>query len=230
MEIVILLSGIVIGAVAGWLIAKYKFSADNASLAIEQEKARALASQTLDLKKELDQLRQTNLEMNTSLSSAEADYRNLQEKLTDQKKELETLQERFTVQFENLANKIFEEKSKKFTEQNKTNLTDVLKPLGEKITEFEKRIDLSHKDSIAKNASLFNELKNLKELNLQMGEDARNLTRALKSDTKTQGSWGELILETILEKSGLEKVGNTQCRKRFIPKNQDILSLTQKWV
>lgn len=205
MEIVILLTGIVIGAVAGWLIAKYKYSASNASLAIEQEKTRTLSSQNLDLKKELEQLRHDNLELNTSLSSTEANYRNLQEKLTEQKKELETLQNKFTVQFENLANKIFEEKSKKFTEQNKANMADVLKPLGEKIVEFEKRIDLSHKDSIEKNASLFNELKNLKELNLQMGEDARNLTRALKSDTKTQGSWGELILETILEKSGLEK-------------------------
>lgn len=205
MEIVILLAGIVIGAIAGWLIAKYKYSADGGSLAIEQEKTRALTSQTLELKKELEHLRHTNLELNTSLSATEANYRNLQEKLADQKKELETLQEKFSVQFENLANRIFEEKSKKFTEQNKTNMTDVLKPLGEKIIEFEKRIDLSHKDSIEKNASLFNELKNLKELNLQMGEDARNLTRALKSDTKTQGSWGELILETILEKSGLEK-------------------------
>lgn len=205
MEIVILLAGIVIGAIAGWLIAKYKYSADGGSLAIEQEKTRALTSQTLELKKEQEHLRHTNLELNTSLSATEANYRNLQEKLADQKKELETLQEKFSVQFENLANRIFEEKSKKFTEQNKTNMTDVLKPLGEKIIEFEKRIDLSHKDSIEKNASLFNELKNLKELNLQMGEDARNLTRALKSDTKTQGSWGELILETILEKSGLEK-------------------------
>ena len=200
-----MLAGIVIGAIAGWLIAKYKYSADGGSLAIEQEKTRALTSQTLELKKELEHLRHTNLELNTSLSATEANYRNLQEKLADQKKELETLQEKFSVQFENLANRIFEEKSKKFTEQNKTNMTDVLKPLGEKIIEFEKRIDLSHKDSIEKNASLFNELKNLKELNLQMGEDARNLTRALKSDTKTQGSWGELILETILEKSGLEK-------------------------
>ncbi|HOO09672.1 MAG TPA: DNA recombination protein RmuC [Cyclobacteriaceae bacterium] len=205
MEIVFLISGVAIGAVAGWLVAKYKHSSDNASLAIEQEKARALAAQAADLKKELGQLRHDNLGLNTSLSSTEADYRNLQEKLAEQKKELEALQGKFTVQFENLANKIFEEKSKKFTEQNKTNLSDVLKPLGEKITEFEKKIDQSHKDAIAKNASLFNELKNLKDLNLQMGEDARNLTRALKSDTKAQGSWGELILETILEKSGLEK-------------------------
>src|SRR5690606_28427411 len=96
-------------------------------------------------------------------------------------------------------------KSRKFTEQNKSNLVDMLKPLGEKIVEFEKRVDQTHKESIEKNASLFNELKNLKELNLQMSEDARNLTRALKGDTKTQGAWGEFILESILEKSGLEK-------------------------
>ncbi|HCM75283.1 MAG TPA: DNA recombination protein RmuC [Cytophagales bacterium] len=205
MEIIILLTGIIVGGLGGWFIAKFKFSADNSSLAIEQEKSKALVTQILDLKKELEQLRHLNTELNSSLSATEADYRNLQEKLAEQKKELENLQEKFTVQFENLANRIFDEKSKKFTEQNKTNLFDVLKPLGEKITEFEKRIDQTHKDSIEKNASLFNELKNLKDLNLQMGEDARNLTRALRSDTKTQGSWGELILETILEKSGLEK-------------------------
>jgi len=205
MEIIILLTGIIVGGLGGWFIAKFKFSADNSSLAIEQEKSKALVTQILDLKKELEQLRHLNTELNSSLSATEADYRNLQEKLAEQKKELENLQEKFTVQFENLANRIFDEKSKKFTEQNKTNLFDVLKPLGEKITEFEKRIDQTHKDSIEKNASLFNELKNLKTLNLQMGEDARNLTRALRSDTKTQGSWGELILETILEKSGLEK-------------------------
>lgn len=205
MEIIILLTGIIVGGLGGWFIAKFKFSADNSSLTIEQEKSKALVTQILDLKKELEQLRHLNTELNSSLSATEADYRNLQEKLAEQKKELENLQEKFTVQFENLANRIFDEKSKKFTEQNKTNLFDVLKPLGEKITEFEKRIDQTHKDSIEKNASLFNELKNLKDLNLQMGEDARNLTRALRSDTKTQGSWGELILETILEKSGLEK-------------------------
>lgn len=205
MEIALLLAGVGIGVLAGWVIAKARYSSDLASLAIAEEKANTMGAQIADLKRDLETLRNKNVDLNSSLSATEADYRNLQEKLGDQKKELETLQEKFSVQFENLANKIFEEKSKRFTDQNKSNLFDVLKPLSEKITEFEKRIDQTHKDSIEKNASLFNELKNLKDLNLQMGEDARNLTRALRSDTKTQGSWGELILETILEKSGLEK-------------------------
>ncbi len=205
MEIALLLAGVGIGVLAGWVIAKARYSSDLASLAIAEEKANTMGAQIADLKRDLETLRNKNVDLNSSLSATEADYRNLQEKLGDQKKELEALQEKFSVQFENLANKIFEEKSKRFTDQNKSNLFDVLKPLSEKITEFEKRIDQTHKDSIEKNASLFNELKNLKDLNLQMGEDARNLTRALRSDTKTQGSWGELILETILEKSGLEK-------------------------
>ncbi len=215
MEMVILLGGLLIGMAVGWFIAKFKFSADNSFLIAEQEKSKALSTQLIEVKRDLEAERHKNLELNSSLSTTEADYRNLQEKLTEQKKELENLQEKFSEQFENLANKIFEEKSKKFTEQNKSNLTDVLKPLGEKINEFEKRIDQSHKDSLEKNASLFNELKNLKDLNLQMGEDARNLTRALRNDTKTQGSWGELILETILEKSGLEKGREYKVQETF---------------
>lgn len=205
MELIWLIVGVGFGLTSGWFIAKFKFRADNSTLVAEQERAKALASQIGELKSEVEKERLKSLELNASLSATEADYRNLQEKLMEQKQELQNLQEKFSVQFENLANKIFDEKSKKFTEQNKTNLFDVLKPLSEKIVEFEKKIDQTHKDSIEKNAGLFNELKNLKDLNLQMSEEARNLTRALRSDTKTQGSWGELILETILEKSGLEK-------------------------
>lgn len=198
MEIAYIFLALLIGGGTGWILARTRGSNSVARLALEKE-------QNAELKSSLQVERDKILELTNSLAATEADYRNLQEKLTDQKAELQTLQEKFSQQFEVLANKIFEEKSKKFTEQNKSNLVDMLKPLGEKIIEFEKKIDQTHKDAIEKNAGLFNELKNLKELNLQMSEDARNLTRALKSDTKTQGSWGELILETILEKSGLEK-------------------------
>ncbi|MEQ9593764.1 MAG: DNA recombination protein RmuC [Cyclobacteriaceae bacterium] len=205
MDVLILLGGLIAGAGIGWMIAKLKFSANNASLLIEQEKNKSLHAQLEEQKRQLEEERATVLKVNTSLSTTEADYRNLEEKLKEQKKEFETLQERFTLQFENLATKIFDKQSKEFTEQNKSNISDMLKPLGEKISEFERKVDSTHKDTIAKNAGLFNELKNLKDLNQQMSEEARNLTRALKGDTKTQGSWGELILETILEKSGLEK-------------------------
>lgn len=209
MEIIFLLVGIAVGTLAGWLFARYQHSSSNqhssSELFAEQGRVKELSARLIELKGELEKERKTVFELNSNLSTTEADYRNLQEKLKDQEKELNTLQEKFAVQFENLANKIFDEKSKKFTEQNKSNLSDILKPLGEKITDFEKKIDSAHKESIEKNAGLFNELKNLKSLNVQMSEDARNLTRALKGDTKTQGAWGEFILESILEKSGLEK-------------------------
>ncbi len=213
MEIALILTGIIVGCIAGWLIARFKSAADqqasSSEVLIEKEKNKVLTEQLAELKKTIEAERAKVLELNNELATAEANYRNLEEKLEekleDNKMQLGDLQEKFTTQFKNLANDIFEEKSKKFTEQNKTNIFDLLKPLGEKITEFEKRVDQTHKDSIEKNAGLFNELRNLKELNVQMSEDARNLTRALKGDTKTQGAWGELILESILAKSGLEK-------------------------
>lgn len=209
MEILLLVVGLVAGAVAGWWIARFNFKAEHlqnsSGLELEKEKTKVAFEQAAELKRELETQRNKVVELTSSLSATEADYRNLQEKLQDQKADLEKLEDKFAIQFKNLANDIFEEKSKRFTEQNKTNIHDLLKPLGDRIIEFEKKIDQTHKDSIEKNAGLFNELKNLKDLNLQMSEDARNLTRALKGDTKAQGTWGEFILESILEKSGLQK-------------------------
>jgi DNA recombination protein RmuC len=209
MEFTLGIIGILIGALSGWLIARVRFSAktqqaETAAL-VEREKNKAVSGQLAESRQVLESERASILELNHALATLEADYRNLEEKLREQQKEAQNLQDKFARDFENLANRIFDEKSRKFTEQNKSNLVDMLKPLGERIVEFEKKIDQTHKESIEKNAGLFNELKNLKELNLQMSEDARNLTRALKGDTKTQGAWGELILERILEKSGLEK-------------------------
>jgi DNA recombination protein RmuC len=209
MEIVLLAIGLVVGGLAGWLVARFKYQVEgnqNSSLVLlEQEKARAANEQTSELKRELEISRNRVIELNNSLSTTEADYRNLQEKLADQKKELDSIQEKFAIQFKNLANDIFEEKSKKFTDQNKSNIFDLLKPLGEKIVEFEKRVEETHKDTITRNSALREQLENLQRLNVQMTREAENLTRALKGDSKTQGAWGEFILESILEKSGLEK-------------------------
>lgn len=209
MEIVLLVIGLVVGGLAGWLVARFKYQAEgnqNSSVVLlEQEKVRAANEQASELKRELEISRNKVIELNNSLSTTEADYRNLQEKLADQKKELDSIQEKFAIQFKNLANDIFEEKSKKFTDQNKSNIFDLLKPLGEKIVEFEKRVEETHKDTITRNSALREQLENLQRLNVQMTREAENLTRALKGDSKTQGAWGEFILESILEKSGLEK-------------------------
>src|SRR5699024_404454 len=111
----------------------------------------------------------------------------------------------FKDEFENLANKILEEKSQKFTEQNKEKLGQLLKPLGEKMEAYKKKEEESQKEDIRGRSALGQHLKQLQELNEQMSEEAENLTKALKGDTKAQGSWGEVILERILERSGLKK-------------------------
>jgi DNA recombination protein RmuC len=209
MEIFLAVTGLVVGGLTGWFFARTRSSAiqQNADsyLLVEQEKNKVLQLQLSEIKKELENERLKHLELNNVLGAAEADYRNLQEKLTDQKKEIESLNERFAVQFKNLANEIFEEKTRKFTEQNRTHIFDLLRPLGEKITEFEKKVDDTHKDNISRNSALREQLENLQKLNVQMTREAENLTRALRGDSKTQGAWGEFILESILEKSGLEK-------------------------
>lgn len=198
MEIVILLAGMALGVLAGWYGARLRSTG-------ESEKVNSLQSQLTELKTALDRERSLMIEAKQDLAAAEADYRNLQEKLEDQKKELLVAQERLALQFKNLANDIFEEKSKKFTDQNKSNLFDLLKPLGEKIVEFEKRVEETHKDTITRNAGLREQLEILQKLNVQMSREAENLTRALKGDSQMQGAWGEFILESILEKSGLER-------------------------
>lgn len=144
-------------------------------------------------------------EVEKQLAALNADYRNLKERLKDQKEEMENLQDRFKDEFENLANKILEEKSQKFTEQNKEKLDQLLKPLGEKMEEFKKRVEETHKEDIKGRSSLEQHLKHLQELNQQMAKEAKDLTNALKGESKTQGSWGEVILQRILEKSGLSK-------------------------
>lgn len=206
MDILFLIIGLLAGGIAGWLVAKFKFSAGSQSLIlVEQEKNRSLSQELSSLKQELQQERNKVLELTNSLSTTDANYRNLQEKLDQQKNEANELQKKFAAEFENLANKILEEKSKKFTDLNKTNLSDLLIPLREKISDFEKKVDLSHKESIERNSALREQITNLKELNQQITKEAGNLTKALKGDSKAQGNWGEYILESILEKSGLTR-------------------------
>ena len=155
--------------------------------------------------REHNELRREKDFLSIELATKNEEYKNLQLKLAENKKEVENLQHKFTEQFENLANKILEEKSTKFTEQNKENLKTILNPLQEKIQTFEKKVDDSQKESIFMHAALKEQLLGLKELNSQMSKETLNLTKALKGDSKTQGNWGELVLERVLEKSGLEK-------------------------
>ena len=161
--------------------------------------------QIAQLQQEKEHIRREKEALAIQLSKSETDFDNLLERNKEQKQEVEQLQEKFTKEFENLANKILEEKTSKFTEQNKENLKNILSPLQDKIQLFEKKVEDTHKESIDYHAALRQQIIGLRDMNEQMSKETLNLTKALKGDSKMQGNWGELVLERVLEKSGLEK-------------------------
>lgn len=172
---------------------------------VSRDLLEALQGQLEVLKRELsakeDDLRKTHAQ----LAARDQHIFHLQESLGSLKSETEQLQKRFQTEFENVANRLLEEKSNRFTEQNARNLTNILTPLREKIKDLEDNIDRKFSEESREKTSLREELKQLQLLNSQLSSEAHNLVSALKGQSKTQGDWGELQLETILEKSGLQK-------------------------
>jgi DNA recombination protein RmuC len=166
-----------------------------------------------------EELRTENTRLSQQITRNEADLENLKQKLDEQKEEVEQLQEKFTKEFENLANKILDEKSLKFTEQNQKNIKHILNPLQEKILLFEKKVEESQKENISIHSALREQLLNLQNQNLKITKEAENLTKALKGDSKMQGNWGELVLERVLEKSGLEKDREYTVQQSFTRKD-----------
>ncbi len=157
------------------------------------------------IEKDREEIRREKEFLNSELAKRNSEYENLQQQNLKRDEELEERQEQLRKDFELLATKILDEKSEKFTLQNKENIKLILNPLQEKIQLFEKKVDDTQKESISMHSALKEQLLGLKDLNVQMTKEATNLTRALKGDSKMQGNWGELVLERVLEKSGLEK-------------------------
>jgi len=219
----ILVLSILIVLVMGIFIGKVIFSANSKTeKASLEEKINGLLQQIEQLKLQVNQTAQERETIRTEkealviqLSKKETDFENLWERNKEQKEEVEKLQEKFTKEFENLANKILEEKTTKFTEQNKENLKNILSPLQDKIQLFEKKVEDTHKESIDYHAALRQQILGLREMNEQMSKETLNLTKALKGDSKMQGNWGELILERVLEKSGLEKGREYEVQQSF---------------
>lgn len=168
-----------------------------------------------DISYEKERIRDEKDSLAIQLSKKEVDFENLWERHKEQKAEVEQLQVKFTKEFENLANKILEEKSNKFTEQNRENMKNILSPLQDKIQLFEKKVEDTHKESIDYHAALRQQILGLREMNIQMSKETINLTKALKGDSKMQGNWGELVLERVLEKSGLEKGREYEVQQAF---------------
>lgn len=198
-----------IGAFIGSRFSKLKQQSESSKLEADIENTKQqivqLEQRNSSTIQEREQIRNEKDQIKEELTRTHTEYQNLEQKLQEQKEEITKLQEKFTKEFENLANKILEDKSEKFTEQNRRNLDILLNPLQKKIEAFEKKVGESQTDSVKMHSALKQQLEGLKDLNQQMSKEAVNLANALKGDSKAQGDWGEIQLEILLEKAGLAK-------------------------
>ncbi len=199
----------IIGALVGIQFSKLK---NKSTVSILEERQKNLEETLQQLKitlekteREREDIRKEKEHYSAELTKKNTEFDTLQAKNIERDQALAKEQEQLRKDFELMAAKILEEKSEKFTLQNKENLKTILNPLQEKIQHFEKKVESTQKESIGMHAALKEQLLSLKDLNQQMTKEATNLTRALKGDSKMQGNWGELVLERVLEKSGLEK-------------------------
>lgn len=236
MEFIYLFSGVILGVIAAYFFVNFKNQKKLQSILDEsmarerevelrlveaekksivwEERHNSLKHDVDEDKLNLEKIREENVQLVGRLEKAKVEYRNVQEKLESQKAELEEIQKKFTTEFENIANKILEKNSEKFTAANQKNIGDVLNPLKEKINLFEKKVEDTYQKGLKDQTDLRAELKKLFDLNAKISEEASNLTKALKGDVKKQGNWGEVVLERILERSGLNE-GEQGYQKQF---------------
>ena len=190
----VFLAGLVVGAIVAAVVYFFlnknieTLESDNSAL---RQELSARQAETTDLIRETERLR------------AEAD--NTAERLTEQRKEITALHEELNKEYRLLANEIFDDKSRRFAQFNEERLQTILDPLKENLNKFEKKIDETYNQETREKAALRKELEQIININRQMSDDAQKLTDALKGDKKMQGNWGEMQLEQILEKSGLEQ-------------------------
>ena len=191
----LLLFGLPFGLCVGLLV--YVFNLRSALHRIELD-AQTEAALAITLREERDLALQNAIRFEAELDSERKQGLGRVESLNEAKEAL-------TIQFKNLANEILEDKSKRFTEQNAANLDALLKPLQTKLTEFKEQVNTTYGNEARERFALKSEIERLANLNLRMSDETRSLTQALKGDSKVQGNWGELVLESILESSGLRK-------------------------
>jgi DNA recombination protein RmuC len=223
MEYILALSALLIGFLLAWFLSTkknneqrvgYEAREKNLSAAqSESEMQKSVALETLRMKTaEIQRLQQELTQQvelagnrGMELAALRTSNQNLAEKLENQKREIDELQKRLITEFENIATKILKERSDEFSLSNHKNLSEILNPLKERIQNFEKKVDETYDKELRDKISLREEVRKLTELNTRISEEANNLTKALKGDVKKQGNWGEVILERVLERSGLSK-------------------------
>jgi len=207
MDILFLFAGLAVGLFLSFIFLKQGFLKQKFELekdkSLFEDRNHTLLKEKEQFLLQVQQLRTENGIQSQQLSKAEADFSNLQEKLESQKKEMENLQQKFTMEFENIATKILKQNTEEFSLSNQKSMTELILPLKEKIQVFEKKVEDTYEKGLKDQTDLKAELKKLHDLNLKISDEANNLTKALKGDVKKQGNWGEVILERILERSGL---------------------------
>ena len=223
MDYLLAIATLIAGILGGWLIAARKLNDVRGSFeekeknlisrASEFESQKLVIQETLRIKtdelsnalKQAEKYKESANHYAIELAALKVVNDNLDEKLEKQKVELEELQQKLTAEFENIAHKVLKQRSDEFSASNNKNLSEILQPLKEKIQSFEKKVEDTYEKELRDKISLREEVKKLTELNNRVSEEANNLTKALKGDVKKQGNWGEIILERVLERSGLSK-------------------------
>src|SRR5471030_1182714 len=175
-------------------------------LGLERDKAdKQLQDERIRYETQITAINQELLAEKNRMAKAEESFKAQRERLTEQEKAIHDIQQKFQLEFQNVANKLLDEKSQKFVETNRANLDILLNPLKENLKAFEEKVDKVYNMEAAERNTLKGVITQLMDLNKLISNEAQNLTKALKGDSKKQGNWGEVILERVLERSGLVK-------------------------
>ena len=230
MEILYLIITLLAGGLVGYFAATRQLNSLKAQLhlqashhedLLEAEKRQHAAAierfkeENLRIQNQAENSMKQIVEASRQVAALQAEKRALEEKLDHQKQEMADLHKQFNLEFENIANKIFQQKTESFNKLSAESLSNLLKPFGENLNEFKHQVAEVYDKESKQRFSLEDKIKELVQLNKQISDEANNLTRALKGDSKTQGNWGEMILESILENSGLRE-GEEYFRQEFL--------------
>ncbi|MHC2991371.1 hypothetical protein OB13_07175 [Pontibacter sp. HJ8] len=212
MEIIVGIAAFLGGVILSFLMLKGKLNAlqqtaNQAAITqgVLEGQARGKAAEAEQLKLQLRDAQTETLDLTNALTKVETDYEHLRNRMREQAQELEQLREKFLQQFQSISNQVLMNNAEHFNKASSENLERILTPLKERIKEFEAKVDFTYEKTLKESVSLKEQITQLASLNQQMSLDALNLTKALKGESKTQGNWGEYLLESLLEKSGLRK-------------------------
>lgn len=224
--VIYIVLGLILGGVMGYLWAARQIGTLRGQIQVQQEQMQMQQGHMQELLAagkeqqavqagQIQHLQQEYNEAQQELATVKAEKKALEEKLESQKEEVAALHKQFNLEFENIANKIFQQKTENFNKLSAESLASLLKPFGENLKEFKHQVEEVYDKESKQRFSLEDRIKELVLLNKQISDDANNLTRALKGDSKAQGNWGEMILESILENSGLRE-GEEYFRQEFL--------------